>query len=114
MLCGAPVSRDDTGLLSAPPDQAEAAVAALAAMQGPLFDVQRGGAVARVAKRIANLVIRPFALPQRWMNEAIREALRVELAAVQAIERDAAVTAAALARCERRLAALEERVDRRT
>ena len=147
MLCRPPVSRDDTGWLSAPLDPAdrarlearvdeevarrpavesavarialdefamtappaEAAVAALAAMHGPLFDVERGGPVARVAKRIANLVMRPLARPQRWMNEAIREALRTEVAAMQAIERDVAATAAALARCERRLAALEER-----
>jgi len=155
MLCGAPVSRDDTGWLSAPLDPAERArlearveeglarrpapvdavtgialdefaatagppcelaVAALDAMPGPAFDVQRGGPVARIAKRIANLVLRPFGRPQRWMNEAIREALRTEVAAMQAIERDVAATAAALARCERRLAALEERAgdDRRT
>ena len=162
MLCGAPVSRDDTGWLSAPLDPAEqarlearvdeglarrsaagdavtrialdefaatappaeVAVAALAAMQGPLFDAQRGSPLARVAKRIANLVLRPFVRPQRWMNEAIREALRTEVAAMEAIERDVAATAAALARCEQRLAALEERagvalderagIDRRT
>jgi hypothetical protein len=122
-MCRA-VSRNDTTWLSAPLDApdlerrlaAEDALAALAAMQGPFFDAQRGGAVARVAKRLANLVMRPFARPQRWMNEAIREALRLELAATQAIERDVAATAAALARCERRVAALEERagVDRQT
>jgi hypothetical protein len=48
----------------------EVAVAALDAMPGPAFDVQRGGPVARIAKRIANLVLRPFGRPQRWMNEA--------------------------------------------
>jgi len=141
MLCGAPVSRDDTGWLSAPLDAAERArlearvdealarrpaasdavagialeefaataatlpyeraVAALGAMQGPLFDVERGGPVARMAKRIANLVMRPFARPQQWLNDAIRDALRSEVAAMQAIERDVAATAAALARCER-------------
>ena len=146
MLCGAPVSRDDTGWLSAPLDPAErdrlearvdqalaarpagdavarialdefaaatppveVAIAALDAMQGPLFDVRRGGPLARVAKRIANRVLRPFALPQRWLYDAIRDALRTEVAAMQAIERDVAATAAALARSEQRLAALEER-----
>jgi hypothetical protein len=150
MLWAPPVSRDDTGWLSAPLDAGERArlearvdeelarrpsagdavrrvaldefaattaaappceiaMGALDAMRGPLFDVARGGPVARIAKRIANLVLRPFALPQRWLNDAIRDALRTEVAAMQAIERDVAATAAALARCEEKIAALESR-----
>jgi hypothetical protein len=86
------------------------AVAGLGTLGGPLFDVRHGRRLARLAKRLANLVSAPFARPQRYFNAAVRAAIASRAAVLEHLTRDVARTADALARCDERLAALERQM----
>ena len=75
-----------------------------------LFEVRRGGVVARAVKRIANLVLGVFGQPQRYVNAAVLVTIESTARVVERMDNEAARMGTYLARMDERLGELERRV----
>jgi len=75
-----------------------------------LFDVRRGGVVARAAKRIANLVLGVLGQPQRYVNAAVQVTLESTARMIERMDDESVRMGACLAQLDERLAELERHV----
>ena len=77
----------------------------------PVFDVRRGGMVARTLKRTANVTLRLFGRPQHHFDHAIAVLLASVTATLHALRVERTRVYEAIERMDERLAQLERRLD---
>src|SRR5262245_48921614 len=104
-----PVELAEAGEL-APTAPANPASEALRADSVALFDVRRGGALARAAKTLANLPLRLFGGPQRDFDRAVLHDIESTGALVRILQHDGARMSDRVARVAEQLEALERKV----